>query len=124
MNRIKSLVNLEGDASSLVVTSLLVSVEFASNSVRFFKDHLIARDVFVLLQCCIIHATLLPGSRKVIAVFVFSQEESRSIFEELTSEYSFAVDQLIELSGAACALAITKVKNLTSYYKNNRHYYE
>ena len=47
-----------------------------------------------------------------------SQDETRAIFEELTSEFAFTVDQLLELSGAACALAITKVLSTLSGHRN------
>lgn len=37
------------------------------------------------------------------------QEEAQHIDEELFNEYSFSVDQLMELAGLSCATAVTKV---------------
>lgn len=45
-----------------------------------------------------------------MCVCVCSQEEAQKIDEELFSEYSFSVDQLMELAGLSCATAVTKVK--------------
>lgn len=47
-----------------------------------------------------------------IKVF-FSQEEAQQIDEELFTEYAFSVDQLMELAGYSCAVAIAKVSELT-----------
>ena len=41
---------------------------------------------------------------------VFSQKEAQSIDEELFTEYTFSVDQLMELAGFSCAVAISKVR--------------
>ena len=45
---------------------------------------------FVLICCC-------------------SRSQSRELFLELVNEYSFTVDQLLELAGFSCAVAIAKV---------------
>ena len=37
------------------------------------------------------------------------QEEAQKIDEELFTEYAFSVDQLMELAGYSCAVAIAKV---------------
>lgn len=42
-------------------------------------------------------------------LFFYSQEEAQKIDEELFTEYAFSVDQLMELAGYSCAVAITKV---------------
>jgi hypothetical protein len=39
----------------------------------------------------------------------FSQKEAQSIDEELFNEYKFSLDQLMELAGYACAVAIENV---------------
>ena len=41
--------------------------------------------------------------------FHYRQEEAQKIDEELFTEYAFSVDQLIELAGYSCAVAIAKV---------------
>ena len=41
--------------------------------------------------------------------FHFRQEEAQKIDEELFTEYAFSVDQLMELAGYSCAVAIAKV---------------
>ena len=38
-----------------------------------------------------------------------SQEEAQKIDEELFTEYAFSVDQLMELAGYSCAVAIETV---------------
>ncbi|KAI5091111.1 NAD(P)H-hydrate epimerase precursor [Silurus meridionalis] len=45
------------------------------------------------------------------------QEEAQKIDEELFSEYSFSVDQLMELAGLSCATAVTKAYPLQSLLK-------
>ncbi len=40
----------------------------------------------------------------------FSQEEAQKIDEELFTEYAFSVDQLMELAGLSCAVAIQTVR--------------
>ncbi|XP_060753099.1 NAD(P)H-hydrate epimerase [Tachysurus vachellii] len=42
------------------------------------------------------------------------QEEAQRIDEELFSEYSFSVDQLMELAGLSCATAVTKAYPMQS----------
>jgi len=42
-----------------------------------------------------------------------SQAESRHLFQELVSEFSFTVDQLLELAGFSCAVAIAKVSSFS-----------
>ena len=37
------------------------------------------------------------------------QEEAQKIYEELFTEYAFSVEQLMELAGYSCAVAIAKV---------------
>lgn len=46
------------------------------------------------------------------------QEEAQRIDEELFSEYSFSVDQLMELAGLSCATAVTKGYPLQSLIKS------
>ena len=41
--------------------------------------------------------------------FQSRQEEAQKIDEELFTEYAFSVDQLMELAGYSCAVAIAKV---------------
>jgi NAD(P)H-hydrate epimerase len=43
---------------------------------------------------------------------MYSQEEAQAIDNELFSEYAFSVDQLMELAGLSCAVAVTKVRPL------------
>ena len=45
----------------------------------------------------------------VVCVCCCSRSESRQLFQELINEFSFTVDQLLELAGFSCALAIAKV---------------
>lgn len=53
-----------------------------------------------------------------------SQIEAQNIDEELFNEYQFSVDQLMELAGYSCAVAIAKVfylinaetQSFASYY--------
>nr|XP_022310817.1 NAD(P)H-hydrate epimerase-like [Crassostrea virginica] len=45
-----------------------------------------------------------PGKLKYLG-----QEEAQKIDEELFTEYAFSVDQLMELAGYSCAVAIAKV---------------
>lgn len=40
---------------------------------------------------------------------LYSQVEAQKIDEELFTEYAFSVDQLMELAGYSCAVAIAKV---------------
>nr|KAG5701824.1 hypothetical protein BaRGS_019035 [Batillaria attramentaria] len=40
--------------------------------------------------------------------FIFSQEEAQNIDEELYTKYAFSVDQLMELAGYSCAVAIAR----------------
>lgn len=47
-----------------------------------------------------------------VCVWVCSQEEAQAIDNELFSEYAFSVDQLMELAGLSCAVAVTKVRPL------------
>uniref|UniRef100_A0A3Q1F1H0 NAD(P)H-hydrate epimerase n=1 Tax=Acanthochromis polyacanthus TaxID=80966 RepID=A0A3Q1F1H0_9TELE len=46
------------------------------------------------------------------------QEEAQHIDEELFSEYGFSVDQLMELAGLSCAMAVTRAYPLTSLVKS------
>ncbi|KAK1805550.1 hypothetical protein P4O66_019211 [Electrophorus voltai] len=48
----------------------------------------------------------------------YSQEEAQHIDEELFSEYSFSVDQLMELAGQSCAIAVAKGYPLQSLLKS------
>lgn len=41
--------------------------------------------------------------------FFSSQKEAQNIDEELFNEYSFSLDQLMELAGYSCAVAIARV---------------
>ncbi|XP_076864415.1 NAD(P)H-hydrate epimerase [Brachyhypopomus gauderio] len=47
-----------------------------------------------------------------------SQEEAQHIDEELFSDYSFSVDQLMELAGLSCATAVAKAYPLQSLLKS------
>ena len=42
--------------------------------------------------------------------YLFSQEEAQNIDLELFNEYTFSVDQLMELAGYSCAVAFAKVR--------------
>lgn len=42
----------------------------------------------------------------------YSQEEAQKIDEELFTEYAFSVDQLMELAGLSCAVAIQQVSRI------------
>jgi NAD(P)H-hydrate epimerase len=44
--------------------------------------------------------------------FGCSQSEAQAIDQELFTEYAFSVDQLMELAGHSCAIALTKVTSL------------
>lgn len=48
-----------------------------------------------------------------------SQKEAQNIDEELFNEYKFSLDQLMELAGYGCAVAIEHVINLIYFNKNN-----
>ena len=39
----------------------------------------------------------------------FSQDEAQRIDQELFTEYAFSVDQLMELAGLSCAVAVARV---------------
>ena len=43
-----------------------------------------------------------------------SQKEAQAIDQELFTEYAFSVDQLMELAGYSCAVAIAKVSYFIS----------
>ena len=45
-------------------------------------------------------------------IFCFSQDEAQRIDDELFTEYAFSVDQLMELAGLSCAVAIARVRYL------------
>ena len=45
----------------------------------------------------------------------FSQKEAQDIDQELFTEYAFSVDQLMELAGYSCAVAIAKVRRQCNY---------
>ncbi|XP_064596059.1 NAD(P)H-hydrate epimerase-like isoform X2 [Liolophura sinensis] len=47
------------------------------------------------------------------------QEEAQSIDQELFNEYAFSVDQLMELAGYSCAVAISKCYPLEKMSKDN-----
>ncbi|KAG8450021.1 hypothetical protein GDO86_016634 [Hymenochirus boettgeri] len=47
-----------------------------------------------------------------------SQEEAQAVDEELFNEYKFSVDQLMELAGLSCAVAITKAYPVSSFTSN------
>lgn len=53
-------------------------------------------------------------------VCVCSQEEAQKIDEELFSEYSFSVDQLMELAGLSCATAVTQVTTNVMAWLNHK----
>lgn len=55
-----------------------------------------------------------PGSLKYL-----SQEESEKIEEELLTEYAFSLEQLLELEGYSCAVAIAQVYPLDKMSKDN-----
>lgn len=44
--------------------------------------------------------------------FNLSQKEAQSIDEELFTEYKFSLDQLMELAGYSCAVAISHVNKI------------
>lgn len=44
-----------------------------------------------------------------ILFYFFSQKEAQDIDQELFTEYAFSVDQLMELAGYSCAVAIATV---------------
>lgn len=49
-------------------------------------------------------------------LFTFSsQEEAQKIDEELFTEYAFSVDQLMELAGFSCAVAIHSVSLISLF---------
>jgi NAD(P)H-hydrate repair Nnr-like enzyme with NAD(P)H-hydrate epimerase domain len=39
----------------------------------------------------------------------FSQKDAQNIDEELFNDYKFSIDQLMELAGYSCAVAISRV---------------
>ena len=45
----------------------------------------------------------------MFCVCICSQSGSRELFQELINEYSFTLEQLLELAGFSCAVAIAKV---------------
>ena len=45
-----------------------------------------------------------------VCVCVCRQEEAKLIARELREEYTFSLDQLLELTGLSCAVAISKVR--------------
>jgi len=49
-------------------------------------------------------------------VGVYSRAESRELFQDLVNEFSFTVDQLLELAGFSCATAIAKVSLVLRVY--------
>lgn len=55
-----------------------------------------------------------PNNYILILQFNFfsSQDEARNIDEELFNEYKFSLDQLMELAGYSCAVAIATVYSL------------
>ncbi|XP_062865317.1 NAD(P)H-hydrate epimerase isoform X2 [Trichomycterus rosablanca] len=59
-----------------------------------------------------------PACNMPNTIRYLGQEEAQRIDEELFSEYSFSVDQLMELAGLSCATAITKAYPLQSLLKN------
>ena len=54
---------------------------------------------------------------KQFSLSLFSQKEAQAIDQELFTEYAFSVDQLMELAGYSCAVAIAKV----GYNNNNNN---
>ena len=52
---------------------------------------------------------------------VCRQEEAKLIARELREEYTFSLDQLLELTGLSCAVAITKVRTASACDVTNRH---
>lgn len=59
-----------------------------------------------------------PLTTMAQSIKYLGQEEAQHIDEELFSEYSFSVDQLMELAGLSCATAITKAYPLSSLMKS------
>jgi len=57
----------------------------------------------------------------IILIFIFSQEEAQNIDEDLFTEYQFTVEQLMELAGYSCAVAIAKVIGVVSPENIVRH---
>ena len=45
----------------------------------------------------------------LLVIFSFSTKEVKELYGELVNEFAFSVDQLLELSGFSCAVAIAKV---------------
>ena len=68
-----------------------------------------------IILCIIINCALhfILRYLKCFLVLFFSQEEAQQIDEELFTEYAFSVDQLMELAGYSCAVAIAKVSEFT-----------
>ena len=52
---------------------------------------------------------------------VYRQEEAKLIARELREEYTFSLDQLLELTGLSCAVAITKVRTASACDVTNCH---
>jgi len=65
----------------------------------------IAGKIFVVLCSNVIKCRL----KRTICFLCFSQTEAQDIDQELFTEYAFSVDQLMELAGYSCAVAIAKV---------------
>ena len=57
-------------------------------------------------------------------ILFHSQKVSRDIFEELSTEYTLSQDQLFELIGYSCAVAVAKVCLYLSseMHANSEHY--
>ena len=51
----------------------------------------------------------------------FSQKEAQDIDNELFDDYGFSVDQLMELAGYSCAVAIAKVANTKMFSCNSSY---
>ena len=69
--------------------------------------------------CPCAHLLAVPASYQNTEIecfyyFCFSQEEAQNIDQDLFTEYGFSVDQLMELAGYSCAVAITRVSVLTT----------
>ena len=47
-----------------------------------------------------------------VIYYYFSQDEAVAIDQELFNEYMYSVDQLMELAGYSCAVAIARVSTL------------
>ncbi|CAH8454645.1 unnamed protein product [Schistosoma rodhaini] len=54
-----------------------------------------------------------------MAVSYLSQVEAQQVDNELFTEYAFSVDQLMELAGLSCAVAINKAYPLNKLTKSN-----